>query len=75
MCRFFKILLVVAMPEFPLWVGDSQVGLYIYIAGNFDWMFITSMFQLSSHQINIQMTIGANPNTTLSDQKENARVI
>ena len=75
MRRFFKILLVVAMPEFPLWVGDSQVGLYIYIAGNFDWMFITSMFQLSSHQINIQMTIGANPNTTLSDQKENARVI
>ena len=43
---------------------------YDKIAGNFDWMFITSMFRVSTHQINIQMTMGANPIKTVSYQKE-----
>ena len=38
MCRFFKILLVVAMPEFPLWVSDPDIYIYIYTCSLF--MFI-----------------------------------
>ena len=49
--------------------------MYIYISGkiasNFGWMFITSMFRVSTHQINKQVTIGANPIITMSKRKEN----
>ena len=66
---------------FPNYGRINTITIYIYIyisgkiAGNFVWMFITSMFRVSTHQINIQMTIRANPNTTLSYQKENPRII
>ena len=56
---------------------DGFINAYIYIfisgkiAGNFVWMFITLMFRVSTHQINIQLTIGANPIKTLLCQKEN----
>ena len=53
------------------------IYIYIYIsgkiAGNFVWMFITSMFRVSTHQINIQLTIRANPIITMLCQKENQR--
>ena len=47
--------------------------IYIYLTklqATLVWMFITLMFRVSTHQINIQMAIEANPIKTVSYQKE-----